>query len=104
MTTLLALLEAFRLKSKSEFEKGHYFERLAKLFLEKDDIQRQHYEKVCHFSDWAKENGWSDTSDIGIDLVAKRSDGEGYAAIQCKFYGSEHQISCLAPNDWAISL
>ncbi len=93
MAALIDLLEQFRLRAKSEFEKGHYFERVAKLFLEKDDIQRQHYDEVWHFSEWAKAQGWHDTSDIGIDLVAKRSDGEGYAAIQCKFYGSQHQIS-----------
>ncbi|WP_281016506.1 type ISP restriction/modification enzyme [Minwuia sp. IMCC3077] len=93
MAALIDLLEQFRLRAKSEFEKGHYFERVAKLFLEKDDIQRQYYDEVWHFSEWAKAQGWHDTSDIGIDLVAKRSDGEGYAAIQCKFYGSQHQIS-----------
>jgi len=38
------------------------------------------------FSDWAKDQGWSQ-SDTGIDLVAKLTDGPGYAAIQCKSRG-----------------
>jgi predicted helicase len=31
--------------------------------------------------------------DTGVDLVAKLKDGEGYAAIQCKFYDPSHRVS-----------
>lgn len=79
------LLDSYRKSARSEREKGDYFERLVRVFLENDDIQKQFYSKVVPFSVWAKENGWSST-DIGIDLVATLADGSGYAAIQCKFY------------------
>src|SRR5690606_20139835 len=38
-----------------------------------------------------KRHGWSNI-DTGIDLVAKLTDGTGYAAIQCKFYAPNHTI------------
>ncbi|WP_254659259.1 restriction endonuclease [Phaeobacter sp. BS34] len=80
-----------RLRSQSEFEKGEYFERLVKAFLENDDLQGQFYDKVWHFRDWAAERGLP-AKDIGIDLVAKHADGSGFCAIQCKFYAADHRI------------
>ena len=71
--SLTILLEKIRFQSKTEFEKGQYFERLVKAFLENDDIQGQFYDKIWHFSDWAKEHG-KPAKDIGIDLVARHSD------------------------------
>ncbi|MEY8840141.1 DEAD/DEAH box helicase family protein, partial [Cribrihabitans sp. XS_ASV171] len=85
------LLNSYRKSARSEREKGDYFERLVRVFLENDDIQKQFYSRVVPFSDWAKEKGWSST-DIGIDLVATLSDGSGYAAIQCKFYAPDYSI------------
>lgn len=85
------LLHTFRGASKSEREKGDYFERLIRIFLEYDDIQKQYYSAVVPFGAWAKEQGWSRT-DTGIDLVATLADGSGYAAIQCKFYAPEYSI------------
>ncbi|MFD3188640.1 DEAD/DEAH box helicase [Sedimentitalea sp. HM32M-2] len=85
------LLDSYRKSARSEREKGDYFERLVRVFLENDDIQKQFYSKVVPFSVWAKENGWSST-DIGIDLVATLVDGSGYAAIQCKFYAPNYSI------------
>jgi len=89
--SLSNVLETLRLKSKSEFEKGSYFEKLVKVFLENDDLQGQYYDKVWHYADWAKERGYK-VNDIGIDLVARHSDGSGYCAIQCKFYEHDHRI------------
>ncbi len=88
---LSKLLEQMRLKSRSEFEKGAYFESLVKAYLENDALQKQHYDKVWHFSDWAKEQSLP-AKDTGIDLVARHADGSGYCAIQCKFYAPEHRI------------
>ncbi|MCA1285152.1 DEAD/DEAH box helicase [Salipiger bermudensis] len=88
---LQGLLHAFRDAARSEREKGDYFERLIRVFLENDDIQKQYYSEVQTFSNWAKEHGWSNT-DTGIDLVAKLADGSGYAAIQCKFYAPGHTV------------
>lgn len=85
------LLENYRVASASEREKGDYFERLVRVFITHDDIQRQHYSKVVPFAEWAKAQGWSAT-DTGIDLVATLADGSGYAAIQCKFYTPSHVI------------
>ncbi len=90
-TDLLNVLEQMRLRSQSEFEKGEYFERLVKVYLENDDLQGQFYDKVWHFRDWAAERGLP-AKDIGIDLVASLADGSGFCAIQCKFYAPEHRI------------
>ena len=62
-----------------------------KVYLENDDLQRQYYDKVWHYRDWAKESGRS-AQDIGIDLVASLADGSGLCAIQCKFYAEDHRI------------
>ena len=88
---LQELLESFRGAARSEREKGDYFERLIRVFLENDDIQKQYYSEVVPFADWAKAQGWSKT-DTGIDLVATLADGSGHTAIQCKFYAPEHSI------------
>ena len=95
MSELEKALAIIRDKANHDTTKmGKAFERLAKVYLENDALQKQEYSKVWHYSDWAKEQrkGYA-TADIGIDLVAKLSNGEGYCAIQCKFYQPEHQIS-----------
>ena len=86
------LLVSYHHSSRSNREKGEYFERLVRVFLEHDDIQKQYWSKVVPFADWAKEQGWKGT-DIGIDLVATHADGSGYAAVQCKFYAPDHAVS-----------
>ncbi len=88
---LQELLNAYREIARSEREKGDYFERLVRVFLENDDTQKQYYSEVVPFADWAKAQGWS-KADTGIDLVATLADGSGYAAIQCKFYAPNHSI------------
>jgi predicted helicase len=88
---LQELLDTFRKGSHSEREKGDYFERLVRVFLLNDDIQKQFYEEVVPFSEWAEAHGWSKT-DTGIDLVGKLADGSGYVAIQCKFYAPHYSI------------
>lgn len=88
---LRKLLDTYRDASKTEREKGDYFERLVQVYLENDDIQKQYYSSVERFEDWAKAQGWSG-NDTGIDLVATLADGSGYAAIQCKFYAEGHSV------------
>ena len=85
------ILDGFRSASKSEREKGNYFEKLVTLFLENDPMQKQTYSKVWSYTDWAQEHNWHGT-DTGIDLVAEMADGTGLAAIQCKFYSLGHTI------------
>lgn len=93
MSSLHKALEHIREKANNDTELGNAFERLSKVFLENDATQTQQYSKVWHYSDWAKEHEGYSIKDIGIDLVAKLRDEDGYCAIQCKFYKSDHSIS-----------
>jgi len=88
---LASILESYRSAARSEREKGDYFERLIRVFLQNDDLQKQFYSEIFSFSEWAKANGWKG-NDTGIDLVARLADGSGFAAIQCKFYAPNHSI------------
>ncbi|MBP2568817.1 putative helicase [Agrobacterium tumefaciens] len=88
---LSELLETYRAASGHETEKGDYFERVIRVFLQNDSTQKQFYTEVVPFSRWAADHGWKG-NDTGIDLVATLTDGGGYAAIQCKFYNPEHSI------------
>ncbi|MBC6408527.1 MAG: restriction endonuclease [Rhodobacteraceae bacterium] len=89
--SLSILLDSYRNAARTERDKGTYFERLSIAFLTHDPIQAEQYEDVKPYSDWAMDRGW-DGRDIGIDLVAKLRDEDGYAAIQCKFYDAAHRI------------
>ena len=93
MSALQKVLLTIRENSTNTTEMGNAFERLSKVFLEHDATQNQQYSKVWHYEDWAKENEEYSTKDIGIDLVAKLREEEGYCAIQCKFYEPEYSIS-----------
>lgn len=90
-TPLRQLLAQYREASKSEREKGTYFERLAVAFLKHDPGMAQEYEDAWLFSDWAKANQL-DGRDIGIDAVAKIRGEEGFCAVQCKFYREGYRI------------
>ena len=85
------ILNSYRQAARTEREKGDYFERLVRVFLENDDTQKQFYSKVVPFADWAAAQGWSN-ADTGIDLVATLADGSGFTAIQCKFHAPGHSI------------
>ena len=86
-------LEIIREKTTNDVELGTAFERLVKVFLENDDTQMGQYEKVWHYTDWARERSGYTGKDIGIDLVAKLRNGDGYCAVQCKCYHEDHTIS-----------
>ena len=85
------LLNRYRQVSKTEREKGKYFEDLIKAFLKNDPVYTDQFSDVWTYSDWAEAYDW-DKRDVGIDLVAKLRDEEGYCAIQCKFYDEEYRI------------
>lgn len=53
---LRTLLDDYRISAKSEREKGNYFERLVKIWLEHAPTQKGRFIRVLMFSDWAKEN------------------------------------------------
>ncbi|WP_375628165.1 MULTISPECIES: restriction endonuclease, partial [unclassified Bartonella] len=91
--TLRSLLEYYRQQAKSLRELGTWFENLVIAYLTKDPLHYGRYEKVETYYEWATEReGWN-KNDIGIDLVAKLRNQEGYVAIQCKCYKVDHQIS-----------
>ncbi|MBA4274953.1 MAG: damage-inducible protein, partial [Alphaproteobacteria bacterium] len=85
------LLNSFRTASKTEREKGTYFERLAVDFIKNDPGMSQEYEDAWLYSEWAEANG-VDARDTGIDAVAKIRDEDAFCAIQCKFYREGHRI------------
>lgn len=72
--------------------KGKAFEDLCAVYLTHDPIQKTQLEPPVPYSEWADEHGRI-KADIGIDLVAKVRDGEGFAAIQCKFYAKGKTVA-----------
>lgn len=90
-TPLRQLLAQFRETSRTEREKGTYFERLAVAFIKNDPGMSQEYEDACLFSDWAKTHGLS-AADIGIDAVAKIRGEDAFCAVQCKFFAEGYRI------------
>lgn len=91
MTALDRILQSYRDAAVTEREKGTYFERLALAFFLNDPVQAEEYDAVWTWGDWAKANGW-DGKDVGIDLVAKLRNEDGFAAIQAKFYAPDTRI------------
>ncbi len=89
--SLRSLLEYYRQQAKSPRELGTLFENLVKAYLSEDPLQKQEYEKVQTYCEWAQERN-EDGTDIGIDLIATIRDQGGYAAIQCKCYDASHII------------
>tara|TARA_R110002073_G_scaffold129935_5_gene276469 strand:+ start:6930 stop:11801 length:4872 start_codon:yes stop_codon:yes gene_type:complete len=91
MSALDELLQSYRSAAATEREKGTYFERLACVYLTADPVQSEEYSQIWTWADWATEHG-RNGKDVGIDLVAKLRNEDGYAAIQCKFYSANHRI------------
>lgn len=91
MSALRELLASYRNTSKTEREKGTYFELLIKDFLKNDPTYSPQFSEVWTYKDWAESQG-IDGTDTGIDLVAGLSEEEGFCAIQCKFYDEHHRI------------
>ncbi|MBX9597063.1 MAG: DEAD/DEAH box helicase family protein [Burkholderiales bacterium] len=88
-TPFQQLLSIYRDNSETQREKGNYFEKLVIPFLQNDARFAPQFSKIQTFSEWAKKQNKSGF-DSGIDLVATNSAeyGEGYTAIQCKFYNT----------------
>lgn len=91
MTALDRLLQSYRDAAVTEREKGSYFERLALAYFLNDPVQSEEYEAVWTWADWAKANG-REAKDVGIDLIAKLRNEDGFAAIQAKFYAADTRI------------
>ena len=91
-TTLRDILERYRAGAKTEREKGTYFERLVKVWLENAPTQREQFSRVLTFAEWAAERR-EDRRDAGIDLCAELADEPGsWCAVQCKFYAYGHKL------------
>lgn len=88
------LLERYRQHARSPRELGTYFEELVTTWLEHDDVQRQQFDRVWSYADWARQvGGQASAQDTGIDLVARiRGTEDHYCAIQCKFYSRSHRL------------
>jgi predicted helicase len=91
-TTLQELLELYRTVPRTELEKGKYFERLVKIWLENAPTQQNQFSRVLTWGEFAKERGLNAT-DTGIDLVAEvTGEDDAWCAVQCKFYAADHII------------
>lgn len=91
MSALNKLLENYRNTSKTEREKGNYFEELIVTYFKNEPTYKDLYSDVWLYSDWAAEQG-IDGRDTGIDLVAKKNATDEYHAIQCKCYAEDYRI------------
>jgi predicted helicase len=92
LTDLRKILQKYRSGASSEYEKGIYFERLVKVWLESAPTQRDQFVRVLTFGAWAKENGLKQ-QDTGIDLVAQMAGSSNdWCAVQCKFYRHGYRI------------
>lgn len=91
MSALQDLLNSYRQESKTEREKGTYFEELILCYLRNEATYSDLYSDVWAYGDWAKQQGL-DGRDTGIDLVAKTSGTGEYHAIQCKLYAEDYRL------------
>ncbi len=73
--------------SPDAFTRGKQFERVVKWWLENDPLQSRDIEKVWLWNDWPDRSG----PDIGIDLVARLTDGS-LMAIQAKCVDESRSI------------
>ena len=90
MSPLQQILKSYRSTSKTEREKGSYFEELIRTYFRNEPRFADLYSGVWSYSDWAREIGEPQfglsRKDTGIDLVAKTAGTEEFHAIQCKCY------------------
>ena len=66
-------LNLIRKKSEITFEQGFAFEKLCKVYFENDDIQKQEYEKIWHYRDWAKDNPTFSKTNFATSLAESKS-------------------------------
>ncbi|MDO8039566.1 type ISP restriction/modification enzyme [Janthinobacterium sp. SUN137] len=83
------ILQQYRDQSAFNRDLGDRFERLMRAYLKLDPQYVALFSDVWMWKDWPHREvlGYK-APDTGIDLVAKLREGEGYCAIQCKFYDS----------------
>ena len=92
VTSLREMLNSYRERASSEREKGDYFERLSRIWLQHAPTQQGQFLRVLSYAEWAAENRISQ-QDTGIDLVAQLAESpDDWCAVQCKFYASGYRI------------
>lgn len=91
--TIRDILEKYRAASKTEREKGTYFEELIRTYFRFEASYADLYSDVWLYADWAKAIGTPQfgfsAKDVGIDLVARTRGTLEYHAIQCKNFGPD---------------
>lgn len=89
MTTIQDVLAEYERIAPDQRAKGLYFERLVKRYFESEPTYLAEFERVWLWNEWP---GRGNRPDTGIDLVAERTNGNGLAAIQCKFYAATNTV------------
>ena len=85
------VLARIRTESRDAAEKGRWFEQLFMRIVRQDPAFE--VDEVWRWIDWPdRETHGFDGTDIGVDLVARRTTGE-HVAIQCKCYDERHTLA-----------
>ena len=85
-------LNYIRESATSQYLVGNEFERLMKQYLSVDPLYKERFTDVYLWKEWAALRTEYDGVDIGIDLVARESNGE-YCAIQCKCFAEDTRVT-----------
>ncbi|MGH8463076.1 MAG: DEAD/DEAH box helicase [Pseudomonas sp.] len=94
--TVHQVLAGLRQVATYNRDHGDGFERLIKAYLLLDPQYRELFDGVWLWSEWPDREALGyKLPDTGIDLVARLRSGDGYCAIQCKFYESKIPLSDL---------
>ncbi|MDD9973294.1 MAG: DEAD/DEAH box helicase family protein [Candidatus Poribacteria bacterium] len=87
-----SVLNYIREKAQSERQKGDLFEQLMQKYFTEDPDYKEQFSEVYLWKQWAELQTEFDGTDIGVDLVAEKQDGE-FCAIQCKCYAEDTRVS-----------
>ena len=93
MTTFNDVLDALRAQARNTREQGTLFEDLMEAVL--PQLPDMDFESVWSWKGWPDRHAQTGMTaqDVGIDLVGKRRDEDGFCAIQCKFYDPSTSIT-----------
>ena len=91
-TGFQGVLNQLRESATSTYLIGNEFERLMKQYLSVDPLYKERFTDVYLWKEWAALHTEYDATDIGIDLVARESNGE-YCAIQCKCFAEDTRVT-----------
>lgn len=89
MSSLNEILGEFREAALSKRDLGDRFERLFAGFLVTEPIFKERFSNVWLWTEWP---GRGKKTDTGIGLVAEERCGDGYCAIQCKFFAPGRKV------------